>query len=281
MSPVGHPLNTVENEEELMLALTDVMEFHDAIFKYCNMLHRDISVNNILVVCDFEGKSASRSVRGLLINYDHAIRVHQQSSSYSRRSGTLPFVSLHNLEAHASQRTALDDWESLLYAICWLVTFGINKPDSKSIVSGHRAKILKWRKGDMKQSAYNKCDRMYSLDIFRLDILAGFQGKYRLLKLLAVDTYNALFQHQGCEGALIQTDGKDEVYETDTKEDVHYLSSDQPSAEQPGRDPFVLRKENEEDIIRTLLEIIWTASQRAQRLAHRAANEGSTATPVQ
>ncbi|KAJ2529133.1 hypothetical protein EV175_007392, partial [Coemansia sp. RSA 1933] len=73
---------------------------HDAIFKHCEVLHRDISVNNILVVHEFEGQSTSQPVRGLLIDYEHAIRMDQQSSSYSRRSGTLPFMSIHNLETH-------------------------------------------------------------------------------------------------------------------------------------------------------------------------------------
>ncbi|KAJ2546454.1 hypothetical protein EV175_005595, partial [Coemansia sp. RSA 1933] len=129
MSSVGHPLNTAENEEELVLVLSDVMVFHNDIFKHCKVLHKDILVNNILVVRDFEGKSASRPVERLLVDYDHAIRMDQQFSSYSRRSRTLPFMSIHNLEAHESQRTDLDDCESLLYIIGWLVTFGINKPD--------------------------------------------------------------------------------------------------------------------------------------------------------
>ncbi|KAJ2547233.1 hypothetical protein EV175_005302, partial [Coemansia sp. RSA 1933] len=200
MSPVGHPLNSAENEEELVLVLADVMEFHNAIFEQCNVLHRDISVNNILVVRDFEGQSASQPVRGLLIDYDHAVRTDQRYRSYSRRSGSLPFMSIHNLEAHESERTALDDWESLLYVICWLATFGINQADRETI---------------------------------------GRAGGSN-------------------------------------------LPTDQPSAEQPDRDPLVLRKENENAIIGTLLEAIQIASAEAQtRLARRAANEGNTAAPAQ
>ncbi|KAJ2535988.1 hypothetical protein EV175_006852, partial [Coemansia sp. RSA 1933] len=75
---VRHPLNTVKNEEELVLMLADAIEFHNAIFEQCNVLHRDISVNNILVVHDFEGKSTSQLVRGLLIDYDHAICMDQR-----------------------------------------------------------------------------------------------------------------------------------------------------------------------------------------------------------
>ncbi|KAJ2528693.1 hypothetical protein EV175_007433, partial [Coemansia sp. RSA 1933] len=56
---------------------------------------------------------------------------------------------------------------------------------------------------------------------------------------------------------------------------------DQPSAEQPSRDPLVRRKANEDAIVRTLLEIIQAASQKAQRnLARRAASVGSTSAPA-
>ncbi|KAJ2527219.1 hypothetical protein EV175_007563, partial [Coemansia sp. RSA 1933] len=49
--------------------------------------------------------------------------------------------------------------------------------------------------------------------------------------------------------------------------------TDQPSAEQLGRDPLVIRKENEDAIIDTLLEAIRRASAAAQQiLARRAAN---------
>ncbi|KAJ2555159.1 hypothetical protein EV175_002343 [Coemansia sp. RSA 1933] len=50
MSPVGHYLSTVENEEELVLDVADVMICHNTILVKCRLLHRDISVSNILVV---------------------------------------------------------------------------------------------------------------------------------------------------------------------------------------------------------------------------------------
>ncbi|KAJ2557307.1 hypothetical protein EV175_001427 [Coemansia sp. RSA 1933] len=283
MSPVGHYLGTVKNEEELVLVLADAMVFHSDILKYCKVLHRDISVNNILVVRDFEGQSASQPVRGLLIDYDHAVRTDQRYHSYSRRSGSLPFMSIHNLEAHESQRTALDDWESLLYVICWLATFGINQADRESIGSGHDAEIMEWRKGDMKDIADEKRVQMDSLINFRETTLVGFQGRYKLLAMLADAIYQALFQHEGCEGAIIRKVQVANSFESIVNLVVGgSLPSDQPSADQPGRDPLVRRKENEDDIIRTLVTTIQTASTAAQQiLARRAASVGGTSVPAQ
>ncbi|KAJ2557281.1 hypothetical protein EV175_001446, partial [Coemansia sp. RSA 1933] len=280
VTPVGDYLDTVEKEEELVLVLADAMECHNAILTKCRLLHRDISVNNILVVRKFEGKSVRRPVKGLLIDFDHAISIDQQSSGYATRSGTLPFMSIHNLEGHESQRTALDDWESLLYVICWLGTYGINHADNRHIKKDEADEISKWRTGSMTAIAKSKRIQMDSLRNFRLTILAGFQDRYELLKILADAIYEALFQHKGCKGAHIPTQRKSgNPFESDIAGGS--LPSEQYFAKQSDRDPLVLRKENEKDIIRTLLTTTQNASQRAQRnLEARAANEGNTSAPA-
>ncbi|KAJ2553426.1 hypothetical protein EV175_002944, partial [Coemansia sp. RSA 1933] len=60
VTPVGDYLDTVKNEEELVLVLADAMECHNAILTKCRLLHRDISVNNILAVREFESRSVRR-----------------------------------------------------------------------------------------------------------------------------------------------------------------------------------------------------------------------------
>ncbi|KAJ2533656.1 hypothetical protein EV175_007071, partial [Coemansia sp. RSA 1933] len=109
---------------------------------------------------------------------------------------------------------------------------------------------------------------------FRETILVGFHGRYKLLAMLADAIYQALFQHQGCEGAIIRKVQVASLFESVMNLAVGgSLPSDQPFADQPGRDPLVRRKENEDDIIRTLLTAIRTASTVAQQLlAHRAAS---------
>ncbi|ORX65375.1 hypothetical protein DL89DRAFT_218046, partial [Linderina pennispora] len=55
MSPIGEPLETVEPVHELIVVLGDAMRCHTEVLQRCNILHRDISDNNILVVRE-EGK---------------------------------------------------------------------------------------------------------------------------------------------------------------------------------------------------------------------------------
>ncbi|KAJ2533093.1 hypothetical protein EV175_007102, partial [Coemansia sp. RSA 1933] len=57
MSPVGHFLSTMENEEELVLAIADAMICYNTILDECQLLRGDVSVNNILVIHKFAGKS--------------------------------------------------------------------------------------------------------------------------------------------------------------------------------------------------------------------------------
>ncbi|KAJ2769267.1 hypothetical protein IWQ57_003177, partial [Coemansia nantahalensis] len=71
MTPVGSHISTVENEAELIIVLEEAMRCHDGLFTKCGILHRDVSMNNILVVRqEVDGETV---VRGLLIDLDNAV----------------------------------------------------------------------------------------------------------------------------------------------------------------------------------------------------------------
>ncbi|KAJ2757983.1 hypothetical protein IWQ57_006952, partial [Coemansia nantahalensis] len=65
MSPVGAPLQTVDSPDELIVAVCDAMEVHTEIVRRCGILHRDISINNILV------RRTGDMVGGMLIDFDN------------------------------------------------------------------------------------------------------------------------------------------------------------------------------------------------------------------
>ncbi|KAJ2490966.1 hypothetical protein GGI11_009172, partial [Coemansia sp. RSA 2049] len=158
----GEHLKTLKNENELIMVLADAMLCHNTILEKCKLLHRDISDNNILVVRSSRNESSAKTkdlqeplakdpsscppVRGLLIDVDYAALVEPDSGCSGRdhRSGTLPFMSIHNLSGESGRRTALDDWESLLYLACWLGTFGIARKDRRRTVVHENAPIREW-----------------------------------------------------------------------------------------------------------------------------------------
>ncbi|KAJ2659501.1 hypothetical protein IWW48_003447 [Coemansia sp. RSA 1200] len=119
MDGIGKPLKHINSVPELICVMADAMECHWEIYKRCGILHRDISTNNIL----FTGSGSS--IKGMLIDFDHAFCENDKSDVHRfERTGTLPFMSVNNLEGKVKKHTVLDDWESLLYILCWLGTYG-------------------------------------------------------------------------------------------------------------------------------------------------------------
>ncbi|KAJ2118729.1 hypothetical protein IW147_006341, partial [Coemansia sp. RSA 720] len=160
MSGVGKPLKTVQSIPELIVVIYDVMRCHMGILKHCHILHRDISEGNILVQRDSTG------VHGMLIDFDHAINITDDGyAKRAERTGTRPFMSVNNLEDKPTKRTALDDWESIIYILCWLGTFGWNS-DTKPSDSMSNWKIESWDGYNVKMIAEAKRDHMDSSRTF-------------------------------------------------------------------------------------------------------------------
>ncbi|KAJ2136383.1 hypothetical protein IW136_003926, partial [Coemansia sp. RSA 678] len=112
MSGVGEPLKSIKSIPELVVVICDVMRCHMGILKHCQILHRDISEANILVRRDDTG------VHGMVIDFDHAISITDDGyAKHAERTGTVPFMSVSNLENLQPKRTALDDWESIIYIL--------------------------------------------------------------------------------------------------------------------------------------------------------------------
>ncbi|KAJ2800236.1 hypothetical protein H4S07_005228, partial [Coemansia furcata] len=108
MSPIGEPLHTTKSAAEFVTVVCDAMRTHSAIVKHCNILHRDISDNNILVV------RKDGIARGLLIDFDYAIDMDQtECDQRIEMTGTGPYMSINNLSESKVERTSLDDWESM------------------------------------------------------------------------------------------------------------------------------------------------------------------------
>ncbi|KAJ2255355.1 hypothetical protein GGI13_001662 [Coemansia sp. RSA 455] len=143
MSQIGQRLHTLESVDEFITVVCDVMRCHNAIFEHCQILHRDISDNNILVI------KQDGIARGLLIDFDCAIDTSIEKAGTTRpeMTGTLPFMSINNLSESNVTRTVLDDYESLLYLVCWLATLGIGSSqhhrEGKDL---EKLPIARWRK---------------------------------------------------------------------------------------------------------------------------------------
>ncbi|KAJ2847473.1 hypothetical protein IWW36_003841 [Coemansia brasiliensis] len=112
LTPAGMPLQQVRSVDELIIVIHDAMRAHTAILRECRLLHRDISVNNVLF-----SRDSSRNVKGMLIDFDVAEPLDAPDrNNRPNRSGTLPYMSIGNLKNSEVDRTALDDWESMFFS---------------------------------------------------------------------------------------------------------------------------------------------------------------------
>ncbi|KAI7819747.1 hypothetical protein BX661DRAFT_136783, partial [Kickxella alabastrina] len=134
MSPIGKPLNMLKSVPELIIVVADTMRAHRAIVEHCHILHRDVMPGNILFRRMNDG-----TVKGMLVDFDHAVNSSKgPHTPHDERTGTLPFMCIHALERSQLPRTELDDWETMIYVLIWIGTYGFKG------ANGRAAKIKYW-----------------------------------------------------------------------------------------------------------------------------------------
>ncbi|KAJ2057197.1 hypothetical protein GGI17_005772, partial [Coemansia sp. S146] len=248
---------------------------HYVIVKKCKILHRDISDNNILVVRMEDG-----TVRGLLIDFDCAIDISRDKKEVrGEMTGTRPFMSLNNLMRSNIKRTSLDDWESMLYLLCWYATIGFgtgeDPPEAQELTKAQklakaqeRAKeqerleqlpIARWRNGIIVTVTREKLTNFRSLDNFRRDIVREFSKKganNKELQELALDLYKALFANNKRKKKYHGTEGEedDPFVVAFVNHQQRPTSVDDDSSNTTN--PFALRAEKWEQISKDLLSVI-------------------------
>ncbi|KAJ2833291.1 hypothetical protein GGI24_000903 [Coemansia furcata] len=168
LESIGEPLRTAKTVKEFITVICDAMQCHYEIVDKCRILHRDISDNNILVV------RKNGIVRGLLIDFDCAIDMSEvKKDARCEMTGTFPFMSLNNLTKSAVMRTSLDDWESMLYLLCWYATIGFGNNDERRLAQKRleNLPIAQWRYGNVNTITSAKCAHLRNLENFERDII--------------------------------------------------------------------------------------------------------------
>ncbi|KAJ2755583.1 hypothetical protein H4S06_003406, partial [Coemansia sp. BCRC 34490] len=108
MTPTSKHLRDIPSIPDLILVMHDAFRAHKAVFDNCNILHWDISENNILFWHDADG-----NIHGMLIDFDNAADSKAAKHNYRPIcTGTLPFMSVNNLRQADVPHTPVDDMES-------------------------------------------------------------------------------------------------------------------------------------------------------------------------
>ncbi|KAJ2888086.1 hypothetical protein FB639_000877, partial [Coemansia asiatica] len=270
MTPIGKNLREVKCVDELIIAAADAMEVHTAISKKCRILHRDISSNNILIRQSLD----TGRVHGILIDFDCALRIdHNSDKDRPRRpdmTGTRPYMSIGNLSQSSVERTVLDDWESIIYVLCWLGTFGVNYDDehlhNNEDIDENRPKIYNWNTGTSASIADDKRTDMHSQAIFRSRIVNRFikKSEYIYLKRLVVALREKLIDNPNVSGlgrgSLNMIDDNDDIFEPVAVVEEDYWDS---KCSKDERDPFVRRSICADLIADDLLKVMIQARKEA------------------
>ncbi|KAJ2608136.1 hypothetical protein H4S08_004563 [Coemansia sp. RSA 1365] len=156
----------------------------------------------------------TRPVRGLLIDFDCAVRVGEERVLRPEQIGTLPFMSISNLMKSDVERSELDDWESVLYIVCWLGVHGVSEEDRETRAERTKAHpkkmcaVEKWGYGEFSNVAALKQRDLASEVEFEDNILQHFisEDAYEELKDLARRMHMIMFFNplldNSCHGTM-------------------------------------------------------------------------------
>lgn len=116
VSPAGRVISDFRTIEELLEAMRDAIRAHQSLYTAGNILHRDISSNNIIIT---NHKTADGDgFRGMLIDLDLA-KVRDGGPSGARhQTGTMQFMAIEVLQG--VDHTYRHDLESFFYVLLWM-----------------------------------------------------------------------------------------------------------------------------------------------------------------
>ncbi|KAL1693194.1 hypothetical protein GGG16DRAFT_49819 [Schizophyllum commune] len=160
----GKSVTEFKSRRQLLIAFRDAINGHWNLWRI-NILHRDVSIHNILLGLD----EAEPGWEGVLIDLDMAISVLRKKSDLEVdfRTGTRAFQSCQVLQSCwsglSSEPTSssqprlmhdyMDDLESFYWCLCW-ICFSFNGPKAGSQTGNKR--LEKWQDDDPREAYDNK-----------------------------------------------------------------------------------------------------------------------------
>ncbi|KAJ2690821.1 hypothetical protein IWW39_000481 [Coemansia spiralis] len=237
----GSLTSEADNGNQVVIAIADAMAALHAPHAKCKILHGNISDRAILL------QKAADGIKGVLADFDY---VSIDGDSVAEAPELKLFQSIHSLRNPGAACSPLEDAESLLYLVCWLRTFGINRAQRAGFVAGRILPILGWNEGTAVQIANQKRSHMSSDIAFHTFILRFMRPGP--LHDLALDMYRVLFLHPGTFGTL-QID--DEALATMENDNILAALLALPVTN-GWRDLLALRNRFVNEIIRNILEIV-------------------------
>lgn len=194
ISPAGRPLQKFESVLEVLQAFRDAIRAHRSLFLGRKTLHRDVSLNNIILTDPTQNGGYS----GMLIDLDLAVLVDEagknETSEERNMTGTLEYMAIQILEGAIRKETAgtdhtyRHDLESFFYVFISLcIRYGW--PRGKEPKTDP---LRRWYEGDFKDISRTKRGDVEPGG-FEIYILGLFSPKFQAYKELARNLRTILF----------------------------------------------------------------------------------------
>ncbi|EHK22262.1 uncharacterized protein TRIVIDRAFT_191091 [Trichoderma virens Gv29-8] len=114
VSPAGRVISSFNTIKELLESLRDAIKAHQSLYTRGNILHRDISSNNIIIT----KPETEDGFKGMLIDLDLASVRDSDTSGAQHRVGTMRFMAIEVLSK--VDHTYRHDLESFFYVLIWM-----------------------------------------------------------------------------------------------------------------------------------------------------------------
>lgn len=186
VSPGGRVISDFKSIRELLEALRDATRAHQSLYVTGNILHRDISSSNIIIV----DTKKPEDFKGMLIDLNLA-KVRDSGPSGARhQTGTIQFMAIEVLRK--ANHTYRHDLESFFYVLLWMSARyswrnglgGKEEPPRESV-------LRKWEMGSFKDIARTKAYHM-SVDGLE-EVMDEFPPAFDVVKPLCLKIRSILF----------------------------------------------------------------------------------------
>ncbi|OJD11474.1 hypothetical protein AJ78_07762 [Emergomyces pasteurianus Ep9510] len=154
ISPAGKALHRFSSTKELLPALRDAIKAHRSLYLKGNILHRDISENNIIIT----DSETANGYSGMLIDLDLAEELGDGPTGAWYRTGTMQFMAIEVLLN--MDHTYRHDLESFFYVLIWQCARNGWECYNRSIERPVESRLKKWYTGSYDDIADVKEDHI-------------------------------------------------------------------------------------------------------------------------
>ena len=202
ISPAGQTISKFDSIPQLLMALRDAIKAHRSLYFDGNILHRDISENNIIITDPEE----AGGFNGMLIDCDLSIEIDGRRTGARQKTGTMEFMAIEVLREF--DHTYRHDLESFFYVLIWICARRVWEREFKCKLLDRpkESMLTDWYTGSYKQIAQRKRDAV-GVTGFE-ELLDEFPRVFDCVKPLCREIRGILFPYR--DGLFIGTPSEPE-----------------------------------------------------------------------